>query len=194
MWNIIIILVYSAINCFLQSPRTGANPWSWGTRGLFYLMDRNLLSMCAVPRRMIVCSSFILLVPGIFPKFWSIPSLIIPSAPTITGTVSVLIPHILAVSISRSLYFESFYYYYYYYYYYYWKLDSFWKLELRLFLSLHDRRFMSQAGRARHFARSARRQGALYCFPSPRLALRARLALCAKCPARLVSRQFFGWF
>ena len=25
---IIIILVYSAINCFLQSPRTGANPWS----------------------------------------------------------------------------------------------------------------------------------------------------------------------
>ena len=64
--------------------------------------------MCAVPRRMIFCSSFILLVPGIFPKFWSIPSLISPSAPTITGTVSVLIPHILVVSISRSLYFESF--------------------------------------------------------------------------------------
>ena len=64
--------------------------------------------MCAVPRRMIFCSSFILLVPGIFPKFWSIPSLISPSAPTITGTVSVLTPHILVVSISRSLYFESF--------------------------------------------------------------------------------------
>ena len=71
-------------------------------------MDRNLLSMCAVPRRMIFCSSFMLLAPGIFPKFWSIPSLISPSAPTITGTVSVLIPHILAVSTSRSLYFESF--------------------------------------------------------------------------------------
>ena len=72
--------------------------------------------MCAVPRRMIFCSSFILLVPGIFPKLWSIPSLISPSAPTITGTVSVLIPHILVVSISRSLYFYYYYYYYYYYY------------------------------------------------------------------------------
>ena len=49
-----------------------------------------------------------LLAPGIFPKFWSIPSLRSPSAPTITGTVSVLIPHIPMVSISRSLYFESF--------------------------------------------------------------------------------------
>ena len=45
---------------------------------------------------------------GIFPKFWSIPSLISPSARTIPDTVSVLIPHILVVSISRSLYFESF--------------------------------------------------------------------------------------
>ena len=70
-------------------------------------MDRNL-SMCAVPRRTIFCSLLMLLVPGIFPKFWSIPSLISPSAPTIIGTVSVLIPHILVVSISRSLYFESF--------------------------------------------------------------------------------------
>ena len=109
----------------------------------FYLMDKNLLSMCAIPRRMIFCSSLLLLAPGIFPKFWSIPSLISPSAPTITGTVSVLIPHIFVVSISRSLYFESFsmtfvevfrsdgsatsislqhychYYYYYYYYHYY---------------------------------------------------------------------------
>ena len=48
------------------------------------------------------------LAPGIFPKFWSIPSLRSPSAPTITGTVSALIPHILMVSISISLYFESF--------------------------------------------------------------------------------------
>ena len=30
---IIIINIFSAINyCFLHSPRTGANPWSWGTR------------------------------------------------------------------------------------------------------------------------------------------------------------------
>ena len=64
--------------------------------------------VCAVPRRMIFCSSLMLLAPGIFPKFWSTPSLISPSAPTITGTVSVLIPQILVVSISSSLYFESF--------------------------------------------------------------------------------------
>ena len=64
--------------------------------------------MCAVPRRMIFSSSLMLLAPGIFPRLWSIPSLISPSAPTITGTVFVLIPHILVVSVSRSLYFESF--------------------------------------------------------------------------------------
>ena len=94
--------VFSAINCFLHSPRSGAIPWSLGTRGVFYLMDRNLLCMCAVPWRMIFCSSLMLLAPGIFHKFWSIPHLISPSAPTITGVVSVLIPHILVVSISRS--------------------------------------------------------------------------------------------
>ena len=33
---IIIINIFSALNyCFLHSPRTGANPWSWGTRGIF---------------------------------------------------------------------------------------------------------------------------------------------------------------
>ena len=31
-----------------------------------------------------------------------------PRAPIMTGTVTVFIPHILVVSISRSLYFESF--------------------------------------------------------------------------------------
>ena len=71
-------------------------------------MDRNLLSMCTVPTGMIFCSSLMLLAAGIFPNFWSIPSLISPSATTITGTVSVLIPHILVVSVSRYLYFESF--------------------------------------------------------------------------------------
>ena len=51
-------------------------------------MDRNLLSMCAVPGRVIFCSSSMSLAPRIFPKFWSIRSLISPSTPTTTGTVS----------------------------------------------------------------------------------------------------------
>ena len=63
---------------------------------------------CAVLRRIIFCNPLMLLAPGIFPKFWSIPPLISHSVLTINGTVSVLIPHILVVSISRSLYFESF--------------------------------------------------------------------------------------
>ena len=74
----------------------------------FYLEDKNLPSMCAVPSTMIFCSSLMLLAPGIFPEFWSIPYLISPSEPTIIGTDSVLNPHFLVVSISRSLYFESF--------------------------------------------------------------------------------------
>ena len=91
----------------LHSPRIGANPWSWGTRGFFYLMDRKLFSMCAVPMRMIFCSLLMLLAPGTFTKFWSIPSLISPNAPTIIGS---LYPHspFFFFSISRSLYFESF--------------------------------------------------------------------------------------
>ena len=35
---------------------------------------------------MIFFTSLMLLAPGIFPKFWTIPSLISPTAPTITGT------------------------------------------------------------------------------------------------------------
>ena len=54
-------------------------------------MDRNLLIMCAVPGRVIFCSSSMSLAPRIFPKFWSIRSLISPSTPPTTGTVSVLI-------------------------------------------------------------------------------------------------------
>ena len=56
-------------------------------------MDRNLLSMCAVPGRVIFCSSrsSMSLAPRIFPKFWSIRSLISPSTPTTRGTVSDLI-------------------------------------------------------------------------------------------------------
>ena len=101
----VLLIIY----CFLHSPRTGVNPWSSGITAVFYLKDRNPLSTCAIPRMMIFCSSLMLLAPGIFHKFWSIPSLRNPSATTITSTVSLLIPHILMVSISaRSLYSESF--------------------------------------------------------------------------------------
>ena len=60
-----------------------------------------------------------LMCPGILQICLSIPFLITPSAPMITGTICVFIPHILVISISRSLYLESFsatltdYYYYY---------------------------------------------------------------------------------
>ena len=64
-------------------------------------MDRNLLSICAVPRRMIFCNSLMLLAPVIFPKFWSIPSLISPTAPTITDTVSVLFSWFQSQEISH---------------------------------------------------------------------------------------------
>ena len=67
-------------------------------------------------------------------------------------------------------------------------------------ISLHDRRFMSQAGRTRYFARSATRgrsairgedKNKALSFSSPRLALRARVALRAKYrvrPAWLIKR------
>ena len=47
--------------------------------------------MCVVPGRVIFCSSAMLLAPRIFPKFWSIRSLISPSTPTTTNAVYVLI-------------------------------------------------------------------------------------------------------
>ena len=62
-------------------------------------MDRNLLSMCAVPGRVIFCSSSMSLAPRIFPKFWSIRSLISPSTPTTRGTVSDLITIFIIVII-----------------------------------------------------------------------------------------------
>ena len=90
--------------------------------------------MCAVPSKAIFCSSLMLIWPGIRPRYVSSPFLIAPSAPMITGIVSVFMPHIRLVSISKSLYLDSFsvtfmdvflsdgtampinYYYYYYYY------------------------------------------------------------------------------
>ena len=45
---IIIMNVFRAINCLLHSPRTGANPRSWGSRGSF-LFDgqKETFSVCA---------------------------------------------------------------------------------------------------------------------------------------------------
>ena len=101
MFSVLLIASYT-----LLEPGSVLGPEVSGQ--FFYSMDRNLLSTCAIPRRMIFCSSLMLLAPGIFHKFWSIPSLRNPSTTTITSTVSLLIPHILMVSISRSLYSESF--------------------------------------------------------------------------------------
>ena len=56
-----------------------------------------------------------------------------------------------------------------------------------IIISLHDRRFMSQAGRTRYFARSARlrgRENESFIFSSPRLAPRARVA----CSPRLAHK------
>ena len=64
--------------------------------------------MCAVPSKVIFCSSLMLIWPGILPRYVSSPVLIAPSAPMITGIVSVLMPHIRLVSISKSLYLDSF--------------------------------------------------------------------------------------
>ena len=56
----------------------------------FTIDGRNLLSVHAIPWRMIFCSSLMLLTPGTFPKFWSISSLISTCIPTITTS---LCPH-----------------------------------------------------------------------------------------------------
>ena len=64
--------------------------------------------MCAVPSKVIFCSSLMLIWLGILPRYVSSPFLITPSAPTITGIVSVLMPHIQLVSIFKSLYLDSF--------------------------------------------------------------------------------------
>ena len=102
MFSVLLIASYTVLELgSILGPEVSGEFLKW--------MDRNLPSMCAIPRRMIFCSSLMLLAPGIFHKFWSIPSLRNPSATTITSTVSLLIPHILMVSISaRSLYSESF--------------------------------------------------------------------------------------
>ena len=60
------------------------------------------------PSSVIFCNHATLMFPGILLICLSMPFLITPSAPMTTGTICVFIPHIIAVSISSSLYLESF--------------------------------------------------------------------------------------
>ena len=64
--------------------------------------------MCLVPNKVSFCTSLIMIAPGIFSRCFCGTFLMSPRAPETTGIVSVFIPHILVVSISRSLYLESF--------------------------------------------------------------------------------------
>ena len=63
--------------------------------------------MWAVPNKVIFYSSLMLIAPGIFSVHFSIPFLVNPRAPVTTGIISAFIPHVLVVSISRSLYLAS---------------------------------------------------------------------------------------
>ena len=59
--------------------------------GSFFIRWTETFSVCApfvCTGRVIFCSSSMSLTPRIFPKFWSIHSLISPSTPTTTGSVS----------------------------------------------------------------------------------------------------------
>ena len=60
------------------------------------------------PSRAIFCSSVTLIFPGLLQICLSMSFLITPSDPMTTGTICVFIPHILAISISRFLYLQSF--------------------------------------------------------------------------------------
>ena len=55
-----------------------------------------------------VASSLMLTEPGTLSTYLSIPFLMTPYTPVTAGTVSVCIFHILAISISKSVYLESF--------------------------------------------------------------------------------------
>ena len=64
--------------------------------------------MWAVPTKVIFCGALMLIAPGIFSVCFCSPFLRSLRAPITSGIVFVLIPHILVVSISKSLYLESF--------------------------------------------------------------------------------------
>ena len=71
-------------------------------------MESVFLRMRVVPSSAIFCSSLILMLPGICLVCFSKPFFISPSAPITTGIVLAFILHIRSISISRSLYFDSF--------------------------------------------------------------------------------------
>jgi len=71
------------------------------------VIDRKVLRMWAVPRRVIFWSSSMLTVPGILSTHFSSLFLMTPSAPMTTGIISVPVFHILAISISKSLHLET---------------------------------------------------------------------------------------
>ena len=68
-------------------------------------MESVFLRMRDVPSSTIFCSS---LLPGICLVYFPKPFFISPSTPITTGIVVAFIPHIRSISISRSLYFDSF--------------------------------------------------------------------------------------
>lgn len=70
-------------------------------------MDSAFLRICDVPSSAILCSPSILMLPGVFLVYFVIPFFKCVRAPITTGIVVVLIPHILLISISRSLYLNS---------------------------------------------------------------------------------------
>ena len=64
--------------------------------------------MWDVPSSEIFCSSCILMLPGVCCIYFSNPFFTSPRALLTTGIVVAFIPHFLSISISRSLYFDSF--------------------------------------------------------------------------------------
>ena len=71
-------------------------------------MESAFLRMRDVPSSVILCSSRILMLPGIYCINSSNPFLISPRALITPGIVVAFIPHILSTLISRCLYFEFF--------------------------------------------------------------------------------------
>ena len=71
-------------------------------------MERVFLRMRDVPSSAVFCSSLILMLSEICLVYFSKPFFISPSAPITTGIVVAFILYIRSISISRSLYFDSF--------------------------------------------------------------------------------------
>ena len=71
-------------------------------------MESVFLRMRDVPSSAIFCSSLILLLPRIYLVYFSKLFFVSSSAPITTEIIVAFIPHIRSISISRSLYFDSF--------------------------------------------------------------------------------------